>query len=132
MAGFLVNQGEEVALLALVNKTAPQNLTLRLYSNNYVIVETTTEGDVTEATGNGYASIALTAATWTVTPGAPTDAAYPEQVFAFTGALGNVYGYYLTQDISSKLIIAERFTDGPYNVQNNGDEIKVTLSITLD
>ena len=32
----------------------------------------------------------------------------------------------------SSIFFAERFTNGPYNVQNNGDQIKVTLNISLD
>lgn len=32
----------------------------------------------------------------------------------------------------SSIMFAERFTNGPYNIQNNGDEIKVTLNISLD
>ncbi len=132
MALLVPNQGEQIALEALLNKTAPQNLTLRLFTNNYTPVETTTEADVTEASGSGYAAVALTAASWTVTPGAPSDAAYPEITFTFTGALGNVYGYYITQNTSNKLVYAERFSNGPYNIQNNGDQIKITPHITAD
>jgi hypothetical protein len=29
-------------------------------------------------------------------------------------------------------MFAEKFTNGPYNIQNNGDQIKVTLNISLD
>jgi hypothetical protein len=34
--------------------------------------------------------------------------------------------------IYSAILFAERFTNGPYNIQNNGDQIKVTLNISLD
>ena len=34
--------------------------------------------------------------------------------------------------IYSSIMFAERFTNGPYNIQNNGDQIKVTLNISLD
>jgi hypothetical protein len=27
---------------------------------------------------------------------------------------------------------AERFTNGPYSIQNNGDQIKITLNVALD
>lgn len=131
MSLLVPNQGEEIALAALLNKTAPQDLTLRLFTNDYTPVETTTEAAVTEASGNGYSAIALTAASWVITPGAPTEAAYPQQTFTFTGALGTVYGYYLTQNTSGKLVYAERFASPP-NIQNNGDQIKVTLKITAD
>jgi hypothetical protein len=32
----------------------------------------------------------------------------------------------------SSIMFAERFTNGPYPIQNNGDQIKVTLNISLD
>jgi hypothetical protein len=32
----------------------------------------------------------------------------------------------------SSIFFAERFTNGPYNIQNNGDQIKVTLNVSLD
>lgn len=128
MAGVLVNQGEE----RMLTNMCAENMTLRLYTNNYTPVEATTEANVTEAAGNGYASKALTGGSWTVTPGAPSSATYAEQTFTFTGALGNVYGYYITRNTDSKLMVAELFTGGPFNVQNNGDQIKVTPTITLD
>lgn len=34
--------------------------------------------------------------------------------------------------IYNAILFAERFTNGPYNIQNNGDQIKVTLNISLD
>ena len=133
MSLVLGNQGEQIALEALVNKTAPQTLVLRLYTNDYTPVEASVEGSFTEASGNGYAAINLTpASNWAVTPGAPTDAAFPQQVFTFTGPLGNVFGYYITQVTSGKHVWGERFTDGPYNIVNNGDQIKITLHITLE
>lgn len=132
MALVVPNQGEQIALEAFVGKTAGQNLVLRLYTNDVTPGETNTESTYTEATGNGYSAITLTAANWTVTPGAPTEAAYAEQTFTFTGALGNVYGYYFTQVTSGKLVWAERFTGAPFNIANNGDQIKITPKITLE
>lgn len=32
----------------------------------------------------------------------------------------------------SAIMYAERFTNGPYEIQNNGDQIKITLNISLD
>ena len=34
--------------------------------------------------------------------------------------------------IYSSIFFAERFTNGPYNIQNDGDQIKVTLNVSLD
>jgi hypothetical protein len=133
MAIVVPNNGEVVALSYLVGKTAStEGLTLRLYTSNTTPAESDTAGTYTEASGNGYAAIALTGSSWTVTGGAPTPASYAQQTFTFTGALGNVYGYYLTRTTTADLVYAERFSDGPYNVVNNGDQIKVTPQITAD
>jgi len=132
MALVVPNQGEQLALDAFTGKTAGQNLVLRLYSSNTTPAETDTEASYTEASGSGYSAITLTAANWTTTPGAPTETAYAEQTFTFTGALGNVYGYYFTQVTSGKLTWAERFTAAPFAIANNGDQIKITPKLTLE
>ena len=131
MALLLPNQGEGIALEALVNKTAPQNLVLRLYKSNTTPGETDTEATYTEADFTGYSAVTLTGGSWTTGTGTVS---YAQQTF--TSSAGsqnqNVYGYYLTQVTSGKLVWAERFSDGPYNVVNNGDEIKVTPTISAD
>lgn len=134
MALLVPNQGEQIALEALLNKTAPQNLDLKLFKSNTTPGETDTEATYTEADFTGYALVQLTAASWTVTPGAPTEAAYAQQTFTSTAGSQNqnVYGYMIIQRVSGKLVYAERFSDGPYNIVNNGDAIKVTPKITAD
>lgn len=135
MALVVPNDGEVDALSYYVNKSTPENLVLRLFTNNVTPGESDTAATYTEASGGGYASKTLTGASWTITPGAPTEAAYAQQSFAFTGPLtGNaqVYGYYLTRVTSGKIAHAERFSDGPYAIVNNGDEVKVTPKITSD
>ncbi len=128
MSLVLVNQGESRVLTNFFADT----MTLRLFANNYTPIETTTEASVTEASGSGYSSKTLTGGSWTVSGTAPTQAAYATQTYTFTGALGNVYGYYVTRNSDSKLMFAERFSDGPYNIQNNGDTIDVTPVFTQD
>jgi len=134
MAIVVPNQGEEIMLNAMLNKTAPQDLDLCLYKNDYTIVEGSTEADVTVADFTGYAVIQLTAASWTTTPGAPTESAYAQQTFSSTAGSQNqpIYGYYVKQRTSAKLVWGERFSDGPYTIVNNGDQIKVTPKITQD
>ena len=134
MAGVLVNQGETIMLEALINKTAPQSLVLKLFKNNITPVEGDTEAGYTEADFTGYASVALTPGTWTTTSGAPSDVTYSQVVFTSSAGAQNqnVYGYYIIQTSSGKLVAAERFADGPYNIVNNGDQIKVTPKITQD
>lgn len=132
MTLVLPNQGEQISLEALVGKTAGQNLVLRLYKSNTTPNESTTESSLTEADFTGYSAITLTASSWSYTAGDPGTLAYAQQTF--TSSAGSqsqaVYGYYVTQVTSGKLVWVERFTDGPYTITNNGDTIKVTLQFT--
>lgn len=126
--------GESIMLQNILNKTAPENKILKLYQSNTTPAETDTHTTYTEATWTGYAAVTLTGATWTVSGTAPTEAAYPQQTFTSTAGSQNQanYGYYVTQFTAGTLMWAERFTDGPYTIVNNGDAIKVTPKITLD
>jgi hypothetical protein len=113
-----------------LNKLAPQDLVLRLYSNDRVPAVTDVAGDYTEVTGSGYAAITLDPDDWTVTEASPATAELLEQVVAFAAAVGNVYGYFVTEAVSGILFGAERFSDGPYDVQGI-TEIGVSID-TLD
>lgn len=133
MALLFPNNGEGDALQYLVNRAAPENLILRLYTSNTTPAEADVAATYTEAAGFGYAALTLTGASWDApSEGAPSSIAYAQQTFTFTGALGNVYGYYLTRATSGRIAFSERFSDGPYNIANNGDQIKITPTITCD
>ena len=125
------NVGEGLLLGMALGKTAQENQVLRLFSNNKTPAETDTAASYTELSGNGYVPKTLTGASWTITEGDPTVAAYAQQEFAFTGAAGDVYGYYVTGATSGLLLWAERFDDGPYAVAQAGDAIKVTPRMTM-
>lgn len=133
MTLVLPDQGESLTLQAILNKLAPENLDLWLYKSNTTPAETDTEATYTQADFTGYAAIQLTAASWSITGTAPTSAGYAQQTF--TSSAGsqnqNVYGYMLVQRSSGKLLLAERFSDGPYNIANNGDTIKITPNFTM-
>jgi hypothetical protein len=132
MAVVFTNAAETVALKAFLNQTAGETLVLRLYSDDQTPAKTDVAADYTEVTGNGYTAKTLTPGTFTFTDGDPSTAAYPQQTFGFTGAAGNVYGYYVTQATSGALMFANRFSNAPINIANNGDEIRITLTITLN
>lgn len=134
MALLVPNDGEEDALNYFVNKASPQNLVLCLFKSNTTPAETDTTATYTEADFTGYASVTLTGASWTVTPGAPSSAAYAQQTFTSSAGGQNqpVYGYFLKRVTSGKIAYAERFSDGPYTIVNNGDAIKVTPTVTAD
>lgn len=133
MPGLVPDTGETLALQNFLNHTAPQDQLLKLFVNNYTPVEGSVAADFTEMSTQGYASKALTGTSWVVTPGAPTSAAYAQQTWTFDGTGGStvVYGYYVVQASSGVLMFAERFGTPP-TIVNNGDQIKVTPTITAD
>lgn len=132
MTLLVPNVGEDLALKNFLNHTAPQNQTLKLFTNNITPAETDTDVTYTECAITGYAAISLTGTSWVVTPGAPTSAAYAEQTWTFTGGFGaTVYGYYVVQATSGILMWAERDAS-PYTPATNGDQIKLTPAITAD
>lgn len=122
------NGGERDALQAFLNIAAPENLVLRLFTNNITPTAATVAADLTEASGNGYSGISITPGNWSIAEGDPTVASYPDTTFTFTGALGNVYGYYITGATSGRLKWVERFSDAvvPFSIQNNGDQIRIS------
>ena len=123
----------EVSMLKLItNNASNADLKLKLFTTDVTPDDDTVLVDLTEASGNGYAAKTLTGASWAIsTSVGVTTASYAEQTFTFTGALGNVYGYFITNGAGDELLWCERFTDAPYDIVNNGDEINVTVKITL-
>lgn len=126
------NDGEAIALEYLVNKDAPEDLVLRLFKNDITPGESDTAASYTEATFTGYAEKDLAGASWTTTKGAPSNVIFAKQTFASTAdqTLENIYGYYYVRKTSLDLVAAERFSDAPFGIENNGDEIRITPKIT--
>ena len=133
MALLFVNQGEDIALNIVTKKSTQEELDLILYTAPTTSPgETLTESGVTEATFTGYTTESLTASNWVLDPG--VDISYPKVTFTSSAGSQNqdVYGYAVIQRTSGKLMYVEEFTDGPYNIANDGDKIEVTLVITAD
>jgi hypothetical protein len=134
MALLTVDVGEVELLSRAVNKTAPDNLRLKLYSNDKTPADADTVASYTEVTGSGYADKVLTGASWTVSSITNVaTASYAQQSFDFTGA-ANVYGYYVTNNAGTILLWAERFTSPtpPWMIPAGGGVVKVTPIITLN
>jgi hypothetical protein len=130
MVGVVTDLGEVAALTYLVGQGSPEALVLKLYKSDTTPSETSVAGDFTEADFAGYAPIPLTPASWSV--GAPSSsAAYAKQTFTSSAAQAAqlIYGYLLVQENSGNLILAERFIDGPYTIENLNDRVKVTPTI---
>lgn len=127
------NQGEADALEYFVNRAAPQNLVLKLFKNDITPAETDTAATFTEADFVGYASITLTGATWNApVEGNPSSIDYPQQTFTSSQAQAQqtIFGYFCVRATSGRLTLAERFTNAPFTVANNGDFIRITPKIT--
>jgi hypothetical protein len=115
----LCNDGE-TWLLGLVDLQT--DLSVGLYLDSSEPAEDATLGGLSEPDGeDGYAREDITEETADVTDDLLT---WPEVTFTATAAWGNVYGWFLTD--GTNLITVENFSNGPYNVQNDGDQIKVT------
>lgn len=133
MAGKVPTAGELKLLAYMLGKTAPADLTLKLFINNITPVDGNVVGDFTEMSTLGYALKTLTMATWGAasTIGARASIAYPQQTWTFTaGAAVTVYGYYIV-DSANVVVFAEAFGAGKV-VQFTGDVIRVTPTITLN
>lgn len=95
---------------------------------NFSVVTTTVAhslqpGDVIYiAQGSGNTTTEANTYTVFQTPSATT--------FTTTPALKGTSNANVT--LYSSIMYAERFTNGPYEIQNNGDQIKITLNISLD
>lgn len=127
------NTGEADALAYYVAKQPVDQLVLRLYTNDYTPIAGSTAGSFTEASGGGYAAIVLTGASWTITGGSPSRAAYAQQAFTCDGSAAAqvIYGYYLTRENSGVIAYAERFATVPAAFAIAGDQIKITPKISM-
>jgi hypothetical protein len=104
---------------------------LHLFVNNHTPAAADTLSLYSECTDGSYLPVALTAGSWVLSSitGPKAQAAYPMQTFTFTGSTA-VYGYYVTDAASTKVIFAELFTGAPQTF-NSGLPLDLTLKVTL-
>lgn len=123
--------GEAIALEAFVNRTPPQNLVARLFTNNITPADTDTAATYTEANGTnfpGYAGITLTGASWGAY--ASGSVSYAQQTWTASGvATADVYGYFMTQVTSGILAWSERDASAPFPIRVSGDAVRLTPTI---
>ena len=133
MALLFPDVGENLVLEMIVNKTAPQNLSLKLFQSNTTPAETDTAATYTEATFSGYAAATLTGASWgAASSGNITYGS--QQTFTHNGGgvSNSIYGYYVVQVTSGVLLYAERDGSAPFTLANNGDNVKITPTISAN
>jgi hypothetical protein len=128
MSLSLKNSGKAIALKAFVNHTLSENFVLHLFINDVTPEAGDSASKYEEATFVGYRSIVLSGYAWKVTEGDEAEAIYDEQTFrsVVDQTTQNVYGWYLTQEVSGKFVDAGRFGDAPNPITNANDNIKIT------
>jgi hypothetical protein len=128
------NEGERQILRLALNNVSQEDLWLTLFGNNVTPAENDNVTFYTELTGGGYANIQLTGANWTVANGNNAVATYAAQTWTFTGATtsNTVYGYMVKGKVSMTVYWSEKFSDGPYPINNNGDAITITPRLELN
>lgn len=140
MALKVTNLGEVELLNRILNPggdSVGDTLWLRLYDNDITPAEGDTNTTYSESGGTGYGEINLRGDSWTITTegGDTTHADYAQQTFTYSGG-DTCYGYLIVEKAGyggdSVIVIAERFSDGPYTIPGGGGTIKVTPRIELE
>lgn len=127
---LVVANVSEDYMLQLILKGADASLCL--FTNDLTPAETDALNTFIEM-GNvqDYAPKTLTASAWGIVQGSPSLASYAEQVYTFAAGGPTIcFGYFVKR--GSNLMFGERFTNGPYIVQNAGDQIKVSPHFSLE
>ena len=131
--------GDARLLTYMLKTNKPASLYLRLYTNDYTVLDGSVLADFTVMDMAGYAEGTLAAANWTIaTVGNVTTATYgptaAETTFTMTADTAHsVYGYYVVDKTGSEQVLwAERFADAPHVIPAGGGTQTVTVKITAD
>lgn len=122
--------GEQELLRKLLNATSPDDMAIRLFVNDHTPTKDDTIDTYTElpSTDSSYNPISLIGDDWTVESNSGvTEAVHPQVTFTLEDA-HTVYGYYVTDSSGDNLLLAERFEDGPYDIQPV-DEIRINPKV---
>jgi hypothetical protein len=131
---IIPNASEVDCLKFMLGFSSPSNQILGLFVNNVTPDDTFVLANLTEMSTLSYASKTLTMGSWSVAAGSagnPAVATYAVQTWTFTaGTLVNVYGYFVKDTSSGRLLWVELFAS-PKPIQNTGDQIIITPTMTL-
>lgn len=134
MAIIVPAASENNLLNFLLGAVTPGNQLLKLYVNNVTTTDDTLlAAGFTEMSTLGYAAKTLTKTSWTVAQSGAFvgSGTYAQQTWTFTaGSAVTVYGYFVTDATSGLLLWFEAFAASKV-IQNNGDQIIITPTITL-
>jgi len=129
MSAVFADEGCAELLGVMLNKVSQGNVKLKLFVNNYTPLKSTVLADLTECTLTGYAALTLTGSSWTITTASNVSvASYAAQTFTFSASGQTIYGYYFTNNGSTKLLWAERLGTS-YAVPSGGGSITIIPSV---
>ena len=117
----------------MLKTTSFPDYVLKIYSNNYTPGQATVLADFTEATFTGYTGTTFARSAWSSATANPvTNKADigANQVSWTAGSSETVYGYYVTTDDGSPLLLWAELFDSPKALQTN-DVLNITLNFTL-
>jgi hypothetical protein len=132
--------GKQYFMECGLNKETPENLVMRLCTNNVTPTETSVLADFTEATFTGYDEVVTDPADWGVSivdVGGDDHvvAEHPEIEFVSSAGSQNqtIYCAYLATETSGILIAANRYESGQIAnpIVNIGDKKTVTPTLSI-
>jgi len=134
MAGIITKEGYKRELLNFIN----QDMTIKLYVNDYTPTYDTVLTDLVELDSNVYTPVNITSTDWG-SPVVETDRIYVQLnnditfTFSSVPASNNtVYGYFIVNS-NNELLMVERLSS-PFTITNSGDSITlsgITIEILL-
>lgn len=128
--GLVFNSGENKLLAKLL---ASETFTAHLFVNNHTPAPGDALTDYTEASFSGYAAQILTGWSTVATNSAGKAEASAAQVtftMSMTMGTATVEGWYVT-DQDGTLIGADLFAGAPLSLSQAGDNVKLTVTLTL-
>ena len=117
----------------MLKSTTFPDYVLKLYNNNYTPGQATVLADFTEATFTGYTGTTFARSAWgaaTANPVTNKGEISASQISWTAGSAETVYGYYVTSDDVSPVLLWAELFDTSKALQTN-DILNITLNFTL-
>jgi len=144
MPGMTTHAWTTYRLEVQLARRQPEELILKLFTNERTPQPTDTAARYTEVQGPGYAAVRLDPREWTIDDARsnrPAIARYPEVVFMFQGPTNRpIAGYFIVTKDTVLLVGGEQFTTldkatgllvpAPRTVEHIGDLEKITIVLT--
>ena len=128
MTPVLTYTGRDYLLDKIVNKNIQMDSMLHLYTNDVTPKNNDTIEKFIEPVIASYSPRILYGIWWD-SKGKIKRTTEIDVTFEFSNKIGNVYGYFVSEN--GVLLWAERFEDGPYEVQQN-DIVKINQVVSLE